>query len=153
MYIESEPPFRITRGEDDSWLAIRDDIQLTVTADVGECKVDHRVGQQPQTRRDSRWLHVHVSKPKGPIHLFVSGTHVVMAGRDFLPTFDLSTPEDLLARAAKALRPEKDERGAYVVDTEKNRQVLKSLVDHAHQMERRRLSAWVRTAVARLAGE
>jgi hypothetical protein len=150
MFIEPHAPFRITRDADGAWSAVKNAIQLTVTADVGECSVKHRVGQKPHTKEDSRWLHASL-RPTGEVHIFISGTHVLVTGKDCLPTFDLASTEELLGRAAAALKPEKDERGRYVVDTEANRQILRELVGHVTRTEQNRLLAWVRHAASRLA--
>jgi len=148
MFIQTEAPFQIT-PEQDCTHAIKDSIQITVTNDVGENTVNHRVGQKPSTGEAERWLHVDL-KDKG-LHVFVSGTHVVVTAKDRLPTFDLQTPETLMKAAMQAMKADKDDKGRYVVDTAFNRAILTQLFGRVTVAEKNRLFAWVRHAIARLA--
>ncbi len=148
MYIQAEPPFAITKDPDGAQHAVRDSIQVTITGDLGEAKVNHRRGSKPEAGAESRWLHIHLKTRR--VHIFVAGTHVVVTGKDYLPTFDLKTSDDLLNEAIKLMKADKNERGAYVVDTPNNRQVLARLFDQVRETESNRLLAWARHALARL---
>ncbi len=148
MFIQPDKPFQITRGADGSQHAVKESIQVTVTPDCGETKVHHRNGTKPATGESSRWLHVNL-KDKG-LHVFISGTHVVITERDYLPTFDMPTPDRLLEEALKRMKADKDEKGRYVVDTISNRKVLRDLFEMVRDGEKNRLLQSVKNVIARL---
>ena len=148
MFIEQDPPYEITRDSDGQH-ASREHIQVSVTPDLGEAKINHRVGQKANTGESTRWLHVDL-KDKG-VHLYISGSHVVLTAKAYLPTFDLPTPERLQSLALALMKPAKDERGRYIIDTPENRKVLDDLFHEVRTSERNRLFSWIRMAIAKLA--
>lgn len=148
MYIETDAPYRLTKADDGSHHATKENLQLTVTKDCGDVALNHRVGQKPSAGQESRWLHANL-KDHG-IHLYVSGSHIVLTGVDRLPTFDLPTPESLTTEAMNRMVIEKDERGAYIIDTTTNRDVLKTLFEIVTEAEKNRLLQWAKLAIAKL---
>lgn len=85
MLIEPCEPFRI-HPEPDGTHCIRDDIAITVTPDVGEVAVKHRVGVNPTKRSQSRWLMIELQGHG--LKIFVNGSHVLVTAKDYKPTFD-----------------------------------------------------------------
>ncbi len=142
MEISPAPPFEVSQEPDGTQHAVRDNIQVTILPDVGECKVSHRVGQKIEAGKSTRWLHLDLVE-RG-IHVFIHGTHVVVSEKDLNPNFDLQSKEQLLVDAFKYLRVEKDEKGRYVIDTENNRRVVGRLLDLVTDRERDRIWNWVR---------
>ena len=149
MQIETCAPFRISKDPDGAQHAVKDAIQITVTADLGDVVLNHRVGTKPDAGPDSRWLHAHLQDHG--VHVFVSGTHVVVTAKDYLPTFnDLQTPQELMDEALLYMRPEMDGAGRHVVDTENNRRVLLRLFDLVRDQEQNRVMAWIKHAIANI---
>lgn len=148
MQIETLAPFRISKDADGSQHAVKDNIQITTLPDLGEVKINHRRGVKPATQESSRWLHINLVD-KG-LHIYIHGTHVVVSERDYLPTFDLLDSNTLMNRALKYLQIEKNERGAYIIDTPSNRELLKSLFDTIQDQEKNNLIANIRHAIAKV---
>ena len=152
MQIEAQQPFELSKDADGSQHAVKDNIQVTVTADI-DAKINHKVGHKPDTGETSRWLHIDagdkVERGRG-FHVYINGTHVIITGRSYNPTFDLHTPEALLELAMKRLRIHKNERGAYVIDTKDNRKVLTDLFEMVEVGQKNRLMQWMKHAVARI---
>lgn len=149
MQIQETPPFKLTREPSGVQHAVKDNIQITILPDAGEVLVTHRKGVKPFTSETSRWLHVFL-KDSGH-RIFINGTHVVVTRKDMLPTFDLRADGEIVESILRHVKIHKNERGAYVLDTKGNREVLLSHIIEVKERERNSYLSWARHLLFKLA--
>lgn len=124
MQIEPQAPFRLSKEPDGTQHAIKDNIQITVLPDVEDCIIKHRVANKPYAEKSARWLLVTI----GDLKMYVNGTHVVVTNRDLNPTFDIPTVNDYVDEVFKRIKIVKDTKGRYIIDTDRNRAKLQTIL-------------------------
>ncbi len=136
MFIGAAAPFKISFDPDGTQHAIKDNIKITVLPDIDDCKISHKYAEQPfgKTAKATRWLHIAL----GDVHLYVHGTHVLVTKRkDIVITFkEDRSPAEILESCMKNMKAHKDEKGRYVVDSDRNRDILGQAFDMLCRNER-----------------
>lgn len=137
MFIGPSAPFKISHDPDGTKHAIKDNIKFSILPDIGECEISHKYAEQPFSKSFSnatRWLHIAL----GDVHLYVHGTHVLVTKRkDIVITFkEDRSPSDILELCMRNMKAHKDEKGRYVVDSERNRDILIQAFDMLSRNER-----------------
>lgn len=121
----SSDPFLMS-NEDGVQHAVKDDIKVSILPDVENAEMKHKVIVQPL--RDSSGVRI-LKILIGDLKIFVNNNHFVITKKELYPKLEACDADWCVENIMKYVSVDKDEKGRYTINNEKNLKTLKNIVE------------------------